>query len=108
MASHRGVVALLVLASFALFAAAAPTNCPGLDVATIQNATVQAGVQATFPIALTNVGLDNQVVALSGSCPNDAVCLFQPSSRAVLAPSESRTLNLLVSTESAGNYTVFG
>ncbi len=100
------MVTILVLALFSILVAADPTACPAVDVSTIPNATVQAGLQAVFPIALTNVGLESQVVALSGACPDGVVCQFSPSSRAVLAPSESRTLNLLATAAAAGSYTV--
>ncbi len=81
-------------------------SCPFLDVSTINMANVTQGAMAAYPITLLNKGLQPQVIQLSGTCPTGFDCSFQPSSYAVLSPSETKAFTLVVIPSAPGNYSV--
>ncbi|MBI4361102.1 hypothetical protein HY572_05010 [Candidatus Micrarchaeota archaeon] len=81
-------------------------SCNFLDVSTTLSAQTTQGLQAAYPITLFNEGLQPQLVQLSGTCPQGLTCTFQPSSQAVLTPSETRTLTLVVDADKTGNHSI--
>ncbi len=97
-------VSLLVIFAAVLFIPAVSAACPFLDVSGLFQANVTQGGQAVFPLTLTNLGFNNQLIQLSGSCPSGLVCSFSPSSSDVLVPSQTKTFNLVVDANAVGNH----
>ncbi|MFH0973169.1 MAG: hypothetical protein V1817_00030, partial [Candidatus Micrarchaeota archaeon] len=75
-------------------------NCVFLEIAAINNATVDRGVTAAFPIAVRNAGASAQLVSLGGSCASEIDCSFDSSS-ATLAAGETRVFTLSAGTQRA-------
>ncbi len=86
---------------FLLFASLASADCQLLDVSVLENAAVQKGVQAAFPISVTNLGVNNQLVSFQGICTDDLTCFYSDTPSFTLVPSEAKTLNMLVDTTNA-------
>ncbi len=87
---------LLFLAAFVA------ADCVFVSVSLLDEAIVEKGVQAAYPITLTNTGLSSTLVRLSGYCPSGVDCQFNPSPAFVtLTPSQSETFNLLADTNDA-------
>ncbi len=79
-------------------------TCPFLGVSGLFQANVTSGGQAAFPLTLTNLGFNAQLVQLSGTCPNGLSCSFSPVSSDVLVPSQTKTFSLVVDANTPGNY----
>ena len=98
----KGLFLLLFIASN-IFAA-----CSSLTVNALDTATGEQGFTAVYPITLTNTGQNSQLSGLSGICPDDLDCHFEPIAFQTLVPSETKTFNLVVDTAStpSGNYVI--
>ncbi|MBI2445653.1 hypothetical protein HYV43_04660 [Candidatus Micrarchaeota archaeon] len=94
----------LALFSTLFFASLLSATCPFLDVSGLFMANVTQGGQAAFPLTLTNLGFSNQLIQLSGTCPDGLTCSFSPSSQDVLVPSQTKTFTLVVDANRAGNH----
>jgi len=93
----RLLASLLALAFFVPLALA---GCPYLGVSLIDSASIQKGIDATYPITLTNMGFNPQLVKLSALCPDDLFCAFD-AAYATLVPSQSKTFLFNVDTSNA-------
>ncbi|MBI5225054.1 hypothetical protein HY989_04255 [Candidatus Micrarchaeota archaeon] len=83
--------------------------CTYLQVEAIADATVLQGTQATFPIAIKNIGTDVQNVYLSST--NNyygSLDVYFDSSRGTLAPTEEKVFTFFVDTfKASGNSFLF-
>ncbi|NYZ78144.1 hypothetical protein H0N96_01960, partial [Candidatus Micrarchaeota archaeon] len=79
-----------------------------LSISAIENASVSKGVNAVYPVTVTNLGIDDELVKLSGECPEGLVCSFDPVSYETLYPTQVKLFNLVVDTTNAdsGNYSI--
>lgn len=105
MLKGRKVTFFILLAAVFLIPAVSAA-CPFLDVSGIFQANVTQGGQAVFPLTLTNLGFNNQLIQLSGSCPEGLTCSFSPSSSDVLVPSQTKTFSLVVDANRVGNHSL--
>lgn len=97
---EKSVLAAAFLAL--LLAPLAAADCPFLAVSLLDQASVAKGNQAFFPISVTNEGLADALVMLSGSCPSDLDCSFAPTpSYVTLSASQSAVFNLVAGTQDA-------
>jgi uncharacterized membrane protein len=94
---NRFSAALFALAFFVPLAFA---SCPYLGVSIIDSAIVQAGIDASYPITLTNTGFNSQLVKLSAVCPEDLFCSFD-FAYDTLVPSQTKTFIFNVDTTEA-------
>jgi len=79
-----------------------------LSFSAVENASVVKGVNAVYPITVTNTGLNDQLVKLSGECPEGLTCFFDPVSFVTLYPTQFKLFTLSVDTANAipGNYSI--
>lgn len=96
----------LALLFFTVFAPLVFAECPYLDVSLIDNARVQANVQAVYPITLTNTGISAQFDSLSASCDAPLQCSFAQAPYATLYPTQEATFQLLVESPVAGTFQI--
>lgn len=83
--------------------------CTGIEVVTIEQQVVERGVQAIYPIAVTNNGMTDQLVKISAYCSQGINCFFNPSQPyAMLSPSQNAVFSLNVDTRETieGNYSI--
>jgi len=93
--SPASLAVLFLLFALPLTAA----DCGFVSVDATTSAAVAKGVTAYYPITVTNEGLADALVAISGYCPSDVDCSFSPSpSYATLHASESAMFNLAAGT----------
>lgn len=98
--AHAACIAALVLVL--VFASFSASDCPFINAVVVPNATVEKGVDAVYAIALTNYGWSLELVKLSGVCPEDLNCFFEPTpAYANIAPSQTIVFNLVVKTSQA-------
>ncbi|MFH0836026.1 MAG: hypothetical protein V1834_02575 [Candidatus Micrarchaeota archaeon] len=92
---------LLGLAFFLSFVGLASASCEFMDISFLDSATVQQGVQAVYPIAITNNGLAAESVYLNTICPAGLSCSFDPVPNALLQPSGHAEFTFKVGTAGA-------
>ncbi|MFH0922568.1 MAG: hypothetical protein V1811_00745, partial [Candidatus Micrarchaeota archaeon] len=71
-----------------------------MGVSIIDSANVQAGIDASYPITITNTGFNSQLVKLSTICPDDLFCSFDLAYD-TLVPSQTKTFILNIDTTEA-------
>lgn len=94
-------IALLFLAAPLAFA-----ECPYIDVSLVDNAQVKTGVQAAYPITLTNTGINAQFVSLAAECNSPLECSFSQAPYATLNPTQKATFLLYAKSSVAGSYQI--
>ena len=77
-----------------VFSSLAFAQCPYIDVSLLDNSQVQPGVDAVFPITVTNAGLNSQLVSLAALCNGPLYCSFSPAPYATLPPTQSASFSL--------------
>ncbi len=103
MSNGRSLLFPVILAAVLLIPTISAA-CPFLDVSGLFQANVTAGSQAAYPLTLTNLGLNSQLIQLSGTCPDGLSCSFSPLSSDVLVPSQTKTFTLVVGANRVGNH----
>ncbi|MEM4255060.1 MAG: hypothetical protein QXR53_01890 [Candidatus Norongarragalinales archaeon] len=96
---------LLALALF-FFTPLAFAQCPYLEVSAVETAQVREGVQAIYPITLTNVGINSQLVSLSANCDSPVECSFAQAPYTTLAPTQQATFQLHAKSFTAGVFQI--
>ncbi|MFH1056932.1 MAG: hypothetical protein V1717_04015 [Candidatus Micrarchaeota archaeon] len=92
---------VLLLATSFVFA-----QCPNLDVSLIESAQAETGVNAGFPVVITNNGVNAQLVSLSSECDYPLSCSFSNAPYATLYPTESATFLLNAKSSLAGEFQI--
>jgi len=96
----------LSLIALLFFAPLVLAQCPYLDVSLVQTAQAQTGVNAVYPITLTNTGINSQLVSLSASCDYPLECSFAQSPYTTLAPTQSALFQLEAKSALAGSFQI--
>ncbi len=100
MKTNLSVLALLLLTPFVL------AQCPYLDVSLIESAQVRAGVEAIYPITLTNTGINSQLVSLAAACDSPVECSFAQAPYTTLFPTQSALFQLHAKSPVAGVFQI--
>ncbi len=109
--SSQGFALTLAAAFAAFFVSLTPlvsADCPFLSISVVENASVFKGVNAVYPITVTNTGINDELVKLSGECVDGLTCFFDPVSFETLYPTQTKVFNLIADTANAapGNYSI--
>ncbi|MFH1199712.1 MAG: hypothetical protein V1708_01450 [Candidatus Micrarchaeota archaeon] len=100
---------LFAAAAVLMLSSLAAAECSFLEIGQVPNATARQGVDALYPISITNHGPGFQPVYISAASDTERLALsFEPASMANLGSGEQKTFTLEVGTQNApaGKYQI--